>query len=140
MEMRKVIVLLIVMLAGCEPEENTPTAPVDDNFDPSLATKLSMGNFVGVAGHTVSGMAATYEAAGRKIVYFEPFTSQNGPDLRVYLSKDANAGSFINLGRLKSTSGMQSYEIPGNPNLEEYPYVVIWCQQFSVGFGIAQMN
>jgi hypothetical protein len=75
-----------------------------------------------------------------KVLLLDPFSSQNGPDLRVYLSKDASGGSFINLGRLKSTTGKQSYDIPGNPNLDEYSYVLIWCQQFSVGFGRAMID
>ncbi|MDL5050257.1 DM13 domain-containing protein [Oscillatoria amoena NRMC-F 0135] len=138
--MKKLIVLLFVVLLGCDPENNTPSIPIDDEFDPGMATKLKMGSFAGVAGHTVSGMAITYDENGKKVLLLDPFTSQNGPDLRVYLSKDANAGFFINLGRLKSTTGAQSYEIPGNPNLDEYPFVLIWCQQFSVGFGEAEIN
>ncbi|MCK6616181.1 MAG: DM13 domain-containing protein [Cyclobacteriaceae bacterium] len=138
--MRKLIVFLIVVLSACEPENNTPTIPADDDFDPGMALKLKMGSFAGVSGHTVSGMAATYDDNGEKVLFLDPFNSQNGPDLRVYLSKDVNAGSFINLGRLKSTNGAQSYSIPGNPDLSEYPYVLIWCQQFSVGFGLAEIE
>jgi hypothetical protein len=94
-----------------------------------------MGSFVGVSGHSVSGMATTYDDNGTKVVVLDPFTSQNGPDLKVYLSKDASASAYINLGDLKSTTGKQSYTVPGSPNLDEYTYVLIWCQEFSVGFG-----
>lgn len=133
--MKKFVILLFVILSSCEVEENTPTKPVEDDFDTTMATKLKMGSFVGVSGHSVSGMATTYDDNGTKVVVLDPFASQNGPDLRVYLSKDANASSYINLGKLKSTTGKQTYSIPGNPNLEEYPYVLIWCREFSVGFG-----
>lgn len=126
--MKNLAVLMVIVLVGCEPDDNTPTLPVDDDFNPDMATKLKMGSFEGVAGHSVAGVPATYD--GKKVLLLGPFSSQNGPDLRVYLSKDAAAGSFINLGRLKSTTGKQSYAIPGNPNLDEYPYVLIWCQQF----------
>lgn len=138
--MKRLVVLSIILFAGCDPENNTPTLPINDDFDPAMATKLKMGSFTGVSGHTVSGMAATYDENGKKVLFLEPFTSQNGPDLRVYLSKDAHAGSFISLGRLKSTTGAQAYPIPGNPDLNEYPYVLIWCQQFSVGFGLAEID
>ncbi len=139
--MKKLSVILILFaLLSCVEENNTPTKPIDDNFDPTMATKLKMGAFVGVGGHNVSGMAATYDDNGTKVVLIDPLNSQNGPDLKVYLSKDANAGSYINLGNLKSTTGKQSYTIPGNPNLDEYPYVLIWCQDFSVGFGRVELQ
>jgi hypothetical protein len=134
------VVLIFCALLSCEEENNTPTKPVNDNFDPTMATKLKMGDFVGVGGHSVSGMAATYDDSGAKILLLEPLNSQNGPDLKVYLSKDIIATSYINLGNLKSTTGKQSYTIPGNPNLDEYPYVLIWCQEFSVGFGQVELQ
>jgi hypothetical protein len=133
--MKKLGILLIITILSCEAEDNTPTKPVDDTFDPTTATKLKMGSFVGVSGHSVSGMATTYDDNGTKVVVLDPFTSQNGPDLKVYLSKDASASAYINLGDLKSTTGKQSYTVPGSPNLDEYTYVLIWCQEFSVGFG-----
>jgi len=133
-------ILIFLAVLACEEENNTPTKSINDDFDPLTAMKLKMGDFTGVGGHSVSGMAATYDDNGSKILLLEPLNSQNGPDLRVYLSKDQNAGSYINLGELKSTTGKQSYSIPGNPNLDEYPYVVIWCQEFSVGFGRAQLQ
>jgi hypothetical protein len=70
----------------------------------------------------------------------DPFSSQNGPDLRVYLSKDANASSYISMGKLKSTTGKQSYEVPGNPDVADYKYIMIWCEQFTVVFGRAELQ
>ena len=134
------VILIFCVLLSCEEENNIPTNPINDTFDPTMATKLKMGDFAGVGGHSVSGVAATYDNNGAKVLLLEPLNSQNGPDLKVYLSKDVNANSYINLGSLKSTTGKQSYSIPGNPNLDEYPYVLIWCQQFSVGFGRAEVQ
>jgi len=129
--------LLVIFLFACQEENNTPTKPIDDNFDPDAAVKLKMGDFSGVSGHSVSGVATIFDDAGTKTVVLDPFSSQNGPDLKVYLSSDASATTYINLGDLKSTTGKQSYEIPGSYDLDEYPYVLIWCQEFSVGFGKA---
>jgi hypothetical protein len=91
-------------------------------------------------GHTVSGTAAIYSSAGKKVILLDPFSSQNGPDLRVYLSKDANASSYISMGKLKSTTGKQSYEVPGNPDVADYKYIMIWCEQFTVVFGRAELQ
>lgn len=133
-------IFLLISLIACEEESNTPTKPIDDDFDPGTAVKLKMGNFSGVSGHSVAGTVALYELAGTITLLLDPFQAQNGPDLKVYLSKDANAGTYISLGSLKSTTGKQSYEIPTGYNINEYPYVLVWCQQFSVGFGRAQVE
>lgn len=136
------IFLLVVASASCsEDENNTPTSPVDDPFDPVAtgATLLKQGAIVGV-GHAVSGTAKIYDDAGKKVVVLDPFSSQNGPDLKVYLSTDQNATQYINLGALKSTTGKQSYNVTGMPELDDYKFVLIWCQEFSVLFGKAEVQ
>lgn len=131
-------IFFLIAFISCDEEHNTPTKAIDDDFEPDTAIKLKMGNFSGVSGHSVSGSASLYEVMGEITLLLEPFNSQNGPDLRVYLRKNATAGSYIDLGPLKSTTGKQSYKIPSNYDVNEYPYVLIWCQKFSVGFGRAE--
>ncbi len=139
--MKKIIVLLVVLSFSCSEEENTPTQPVNDPFDPMGMdiTLLKQGTLVGV-GHTVSGTVKVYDDDGEKVVVLDPFTSQNGPDLKVYLSTDEKASKYLNLGALKSTTGKQSYNAEGMPDLSEYKFVLIWCQEFSVLFGKAELE
>jgi Electron transfer DM13 len=132
-------VMMFLAVFSCSPEENTPTAPINDSFEPAQATLLKQGTFAGI-GHAVSGMVKVYDDAGRKVVVLDPFSSQNGPDLKVYLSKDQKASQFMNLGPLKSTVGKQSYDVAGMPDLDEYPFVLIWCKQYSVLFGKAELQ
>jgi hypothetical protein len=141
--MKKLFLLsLLVISFSCKDEDNgTPTAPIVDTFDPMevQATLLKEGTLTGV-GHTVNGTVKVYDDAGKKVIVLDPFTSQNGPDLKIYLSTDQNATKYINLGVLKSTTGKQSYDITGTPNLAEYKFVLVWCQQFSILFGKAELN
>ncbi len=135
------MLLLVIFSISCSEEENnTPTQPVDDPFDPMEMniTLLKQGTLMGV-GHTVSGMAKVYDDDGKKVVVLDPFTSQNGPDLKVYLSTDEEASKYISLGALKSTTGKQSYNVEGMPDLAEYKFVLVWCQEFSVLFGKAEL-
>lgn len=153
------ILLVIVLAFSCKEEDNTPTTPIDDMFDPgdvdnptdttgmqtddmdSQITLLSEGMFMGIGGHTAMGTVKIYNDSGtRKMVVLDPFSSQNGPDLKVYVSKDVGASQYISLGPLKSTNGKQSYEIPGNPDISPYKYVHIWCEQYSVEFARAEMQ
>jgi hypothetical protein len=142
-EMRKIsIALLCLLFIACsEDESNTPAQPIDDPFDPTEmnATLLKQGTLTGV-GHTVSGTVKVYDDNGKKVVVLDPFSSQNGPDLKVYLSTDDKASKYLNLGALKSTTGKQSYDVTGAPDLSEYKYALVWCQEFSVLFGKAELK
>ena len=134
-------ILTILAVACSDVEENTPVAPVKDDFDPmAMSVGLSReGKLMGV-GHSVTGDVKVYDSNGALVLVLDPFTSQNGPDLKVYLSKDQQATDYINLGPLKSVNGKQSYDISGMPDLNQYKYVMIWCQKFSVLFGIAELK
>jgi len=132
------IMSFIVSLISCKKENNTPDRPVDDRIPDGMV--VVMGNFSGSNNYQVQGTAKIFDSSGVKELRFENFSSSNGPDLRVYLSKDLSASSFISLGKLKSTSGNQNYLIPGNPDFKEFRYVLIWCEQFTVRFGSAIVN
>ena len=135
------IMIMIVSISCSEDQNATPTVPVDDTFDPMKAgvTLLKQGTIIGV-GHTASGTAKVYDDAGKKVIVFDPFNSQNGPDLKVYLSKDQDATQYINLGALKSTTSKQSYDVTGMPDLEEYKFVLVWCEKFTVIFAKAELQ
>jgi Electron transfer DM13 len=138
--MKKIICLALVgyFLSSCSKEENTMTTPINDPGN--SGTLLVQGNFNSRGGYKVSGSAKVVDNAGVKTVRLENFSSSNGPDLKVYLAKDINAASFINLGNLKSVSGNQNYTITGMPDIAQYKFVLIWCQQFGVGFGTAELQ
>ena len=133
--------LFFIVLMACQPEDAVPNDPLlnTDDFIVSEATLLKQGTMVGID-HTASGSAHLFDSNGKKVVYLDPFSSQNGPDLKVYLSKDAEASDYIRLGPLKSTMGMQSYAVPGNPDITQYHYVHIWCEKFTVVFARAEIK
>ena len=124
---------------SCTQEDETPTTPIQDDYEPAEATLLKEGDFENVA-HIVTGKAKIYSNSGASTVVLDPFSTEKGPDLYVYLSDDQQASNFVSLGELKSTKGKQSYEIPEEVDLDDYSYVLIWCQEFSVNFGQAEMK
>lgn len=138
--MKKLFILcLSLAMIACTADNVTPTTPVNDTFDPSKATLLKQGALVGI-GHTVSGAASIYNDQGTFVILLDPYSSQSGPDLKVYLSKDINASEYINTGKLKSTTGKQFYTVPGTPDISQYNFVHIWCEQFTVVFGRAELK
>lgn len=89
--------------------------------------------------HKVSGIAKYVSDEDKTYLRFEDFESTNGPDLKVYLANDLEANDYINLGKLKGNIGNQNYEVT-DINYENYKYVLVWCEAFSVLFGYAEIN
>jgi hypothetical protein len=131
-----VIPLLATILLSCKKKTDNPvTDPVNPN-----ATVLVKGNFSGNMSYTVSGTAEIVNDNNQKKLVLKGFSTNNGPDLKVYLATTTQAGNFISLGALKSTSGQQVYDISGMPDFAQHKFVLIWCQQFSVLFGAAELK
>ncbi|GAA1270698.1 DM13 domain-containing protein [Saccharothrix xinjiangensis] len=97
--------------------------------------------------HATTGSASLVRLpGGGHAVQFESLDTSDGPDLYVYLSarpaeaEEAAFGSgFTNLGKLKANRGNQVYEVPAGTDLSGVRSVVIWCQRFSAGFGVAPL-
>ena len=137
--MKKLIILFVFgLVMACNPEDATPTTPANDVFDETKATLLREGTWMGSGSYNVSGVAQIYDDNGKKVLLLNNFSSSNGPDLKVYLSTTTGAASFVNLGKLKSTSGKQTYAIPDGTDVDQFKFALIWCQQFSVLFGKAE--
>ena len=96
--------------------------------------------------HPTSGTAMVGSGTdGAPVLYLENLDTDNGPDLKVYLSPaeptsaDLLAGG-LNLGDLKGNRGNQSYAVPAGTDLGKYKSVVIWCDRFAVAFGAAPLG
>lgn len=136
--MNRIIFALIIMAALPACTKDKAAATVNDPI-PENAESIRKGNFINGV-HFTSGSANILQVDGQKKLVLENFTTDNGPDLKVYLANDRRASMFILVGDLKAVSGNQTYSIVGMPDLAEYPYVLIWCQQFGVLFGSAQLQ
>jgi len=95
--------------------------------------------------HWGEGAVTVYEGT----VFLEPsFKVGPGPKYHVYLvpkgniraSEDVIGAMFVDLGQLRSFEGSQRYPIPADVNLQDYPSVVIWCEQFDVLISPADLN
>lgn len=98
--------------------------------------------------HKGSGDVLLYKLADNSYVLrLENFKVTNGPDLTVYLAKNADiteaaqvTEGFLNLGKLKGNIGSQNYLIPAGTDLSEYNSAVIWCELFGVLFSPATLS
>lgn len=112
------------------------------------AVKLVAGTFEERNNHRITGSATVYELDdGSRTLRLEPFESENGPDLVVYLTAadhadddEALGDDFVTLGELKGNVGNQNYDVPADVDLDRYDTAVIWCRRFTVSFGAADLE
>ncbi|GAB2661346.1 DM13 domain-containing protein [Flavihumibacter cheonanensis] len=131
-------VLYTFLFISCSKEKETASDTLNDII-PANSIELYGGDFVSAA-HPTSGKARLVSSQGKWYMILENFSTDPGPDLKLYLANNQAAAKFVNLGNLKSSKGQQVYAISGMPDPNEYPYVLIWCQQFSVLFGVARLS
>lgn len=104
------------------------------------APKFSkLGTFQGLEGHQATGKAEVITVGDISFLRFEDFEVTNGPDLHVYVTKNGDVDSGIDLGKLKGNKGSQNYELSGI-NTSVYNTVVIYCQPFHVYFASASLS
>ena len=110
----------------------------------AAVTATRTGYFIGAGDgfHNVEGLAKVIplDDGGLTVLRLENFKSTNGPNVHLYLATDKTASNFIDLGRLKANNGNQNYNIPVGTDLSKYNLVLIWCKDFSVLFGSAQLK
>ena len=104
--------------------------------EPPKFSKL--GAFQGLKGHQATGKAEVITVGDVSFLRFEDFEVTNGPDLHVYMTKNGDVDSGIDLGKLKGNKGSQNYEL-GGINTNVYNTVVIYCQPFHVYFASATL-
>lgn len=137
-------------LGASDAEAAAPTAapatPEDAAVPPPapVNVEVARGAFVPLA-HPGEGTAAVVELAeGGRVLTFTGLRTDNGPDLRVYLTErdpaaGGDIGGFVDLGALQGNRGDQQYQLPDDVDLTRYPNAVVWCRAFAVGFTSAAL-
>lgn len=140
--MKKVFYLALLIfsgLASCK-KDATPSVALNETVDTAVVSANGKGVFMNGPFGAVSGEAKVFSENGKFILQLQNMNISNGPDLHVYLSKEIQPVNFIDLGKLKSTIGNQLYDIPGNPDFEQYRNALIHCQQYNHLFGSAVLQ
>lgn len=74
-----------------------------------------------------------------KTVLLENVEITEAPDGRVILTKDFDEKTGISLGKLQGFNGSHQYPIPEEVDPNDYNTVLIWCDQFKVPIGKAEL-
>lgn len=113
------------------------SAIAPDSKDTPKYSKL--GKFEGLKGHQAKGKAEIITLGDISFLRFEEFEVTNGPDLHVYMTKNGDVDTGIDLGKLKGNKGDQNYVLD-DINTDVYNTVVIYCQPFHVYFASAKLS
>jgi len=133
--MNKHLVALFVIftMISCSSDNDTMNEMTNDQSD----SEEIKGSFVSDA-HPTSGMVSLNME--RTVLNLDNFKTDDGPKLLLYLSTNVDSQDFVNLGDLKGIKGDFQYNIPANTDLGRYKFVVVWCVDFSVSFGHAELK
>ena len=131
-----VVLLISFLMFSCKKEEVVSVPPTE--VAKGLTTLLT-GTFTS-ADHPTSGtVKLAKDDTGKKFLVFDTFKSDAGPDLRIYLSTDLKATSFTEITNQVS-SGTFQLPVDAAINTDTKRKVLIWCKQFSVLFGSADLK
>lgn len=125
------IVLFVgsLLFASCS-KDDLATPPANAAFK---------GDFVSVA-HKTTGIATIDQE--KTALTLTNFKTDSGPDLNIYLTTSLNAitSDFIDLGDIKGVKGNYTYDLPEQVDYTLYKFVIVWCVDFDVNFGYAELE
>lgn len=129
-----------VPAASAAPSAAAPAGPV----------QLATGSLISHEHATTGTVRIIKQPDGVRVLTLEDLDTSNGPDVHVWLSAahvvegtggwfTAGSADHYDLGLIKGNQGNQVYEIPADVDLSRYKSVDLWCVQFSVSFGAAEL-
>jgi hypothetical protein len=124
----------------------TPAVAVASN-----ETLISSGNFSEIHAPTTGRVAIVKLANGKHVLRIIGLKTEAAPDLRVWLHEKADLkasdeatlkkSKYLDLGKLQNGfSGDSEYALPANVDLKQWKSAVLWCDQFSVAFGVTTLK
>lgn len=119
----------------CEKAHETfGQAPVSEDMGDTAMTMMT-GAFAGVGTHNVSGMA-TIDGSTLKLTNFK---TDEGPDLHVYLTKDGDISTGMEIDAIDLKAAEQSFDLK-DADTSAYNTVVIYCKKAHEAFGQAMLK
>jgi hypothetical protein len=133
------------------PSPSTATTDKTPAEAPARPVQLAQGTLISHEHATTGAVRIIRQPDGSRLLTLENLDTSNGPDVHVWLSAavvvegtagwfTAGSAEYYDLGLIKGNQGNQVYAIPAAVDLSKYRSVDLWCVQFSVSFGAAQLT
>ena len=118
--------------------------------EPAGPVQLAVGSLISHEHATTGTVRIIQQPGGKRVLTLENLDTSNGPDVHVWLSAadvvegtagwfTAGSAEYFDLGMIKGNQGNQVYALPDELDLARFKSVDLWCVQFSVSFGAAQL-
>ena len=102
---------------------------------------LSKGTFSGRSDHITTGHVTLEKTAtGYQLSFAADFSLDGAPDPIVALGNGETYLAANKIGTLKNKTGRQVYQLPASFTPAQFSQVYVWCEQFSVPLGVAQLT
>ena len=138
MRLISIVFSIAILLCSCAGRVLTSETG-NDPSESASGTAVASGEFQGY-GHLGAGEAQLVEGESGGSVLLTNFQTTPGPDLYVYLATGIDAVDFVDLGELAQPTGDQSYPLSEPVDIDNYPFVLIWCKSFGVLFAAAELE
>lgn len=140
-------VLILTTTAQLSISPTIKAESLPHNSQTVLAQAQENSNFVSVGSKSTNGQIRIIKENDQQYIEFDQsFVTDRGPDLKVILHRNPSVSSriqesdYIEIAPLQSFRGTQRYLIPQEVDLSQYSSVAIWCRQFNVTFGYAELT
>ena len=140
-----------VATASMAPSADASATVAAGAAEPLGPVQVASGSFISHE-HTTTGTARVLRNPdGSHQLVLEDLATSNGPDVRVWLSagpviegKDgwftAADHAHLEVAPIKGNLGNQVYDLPAGTDPAAWTSVVLWCEDFGVSFGAAELT
>lgn len=134
------VAAMALLLTACDTQrEVSPVVAGTPAMHEAEGTRTAFGTFTGASGHVTTGEVFMVRGPDGYVVSLgSDFALDGAPAPHVSLG-DAETAR-VNLAPLTRTVGSQVYRIPAEVDVGEFDHIYIWCEEFSVPLGVAELE
>lgn len=132
--------LSVSLIAACSSSQTGAVAEsVTINLDG--AAVVAQGSFSGRNDHVVTGTVQVVEVGDRAYLRLgDGFTLDGAPDPKVGFGTSGAYDEASTVSALRQNAGAQDYALPEGFQLGSLNEAYIWCEDFSVALGVAELR
>lgn len=140
--------ILLLSTSGAKALENNSQVKTPESLSQSIVIAQAEENseFITLNENTTKGTLNIVEEDGKQYIELsDDFQTAEGPDLEIILHKDnavplnIESENYVAIAPIQGLEGTQRYEVPQNIDINDYASVAVWCQEFNITFGYAQL-
>ncbi|MDD9910879.1 MAG: DM13 domain-containing protein [Ahrensia sp.] len=107
----------------------------------AAAETIAKGTFFGQSNHVTTGIAVIEKDGDKTLLILgDDFSLDGAPAPTIGFSSGGTFDKATEFTKLQKLTGRQIYEMPATIDVSKYDQVTIWCADFSVPLGSADLK